>query len=79
MIFSKSGKQRAHRKTIKWAERDLQGQEQVARERHGVREYSEYQVAQTRLRIQRLRKKYLQKKIKRQMPADEYVDEWPWN
>jgi hypothetical protein len=79
MIFSKSGKQKAHRKTIKWAERDLQCQEQVARERHGVREYSEYQVAQTRLRIQRLRKKYLQKKIKRQMPADEYVGEWPWN
>jgi hypothetical protein len=79
MTFSKSGKQRAHRITIKWAERDLQCQEQVARERHGVREYSEYQGAQTRLRIQRLRKKYLQKKIKRQIPADEDAGEWPWN
>jgi hypothetical protein len=60
-IFSQPEKQRKHGRTIKWAERDLECQEQAARERHGVRESSEDQVAQTRLRVQILRKKELAK------------------
>jgi hypothetical protein len=75
IFYSNSSKPAKHNSTIKWAETDLKRHEQEARERHGVREYTEYQVAQTRIRVQKLRKEYLRKKSKRQASPAEYISD----
>jgi hypothetical protein len=73
IFFSHSSKPANHNSKIKWAETELRCQEEEARERHGVRDYTEYQVAQTRTRVEKLRKRCLQKKRKRQMSAGDYI------
>ena len=53
-------------RTIEWAELDLERQEKEAQERHGAHGYTVYQITQARIRVQKLRKRYLQKKRKRE-------------
>ena len=60
-------------RTIKWAELDLKRQEKEARERHGAHEYTVYQMTQARTRVQTQRKRYLQKKRKRQSSTLEHI------
>jgi hypothetical protein len=75
VFYSNSSKPAKQNSTIKWAETDLKRQEQEAQERHGVREFTEYQVAQRRIRILKLRKEYLRKKNKRQASVAEYISD----
>jgi hypothetical protein len=51
----------------------MQRQEQEARERHGAHEYTVYQLDQPRIRVQRLRKEYLQKRRERQVRKADFV------
>jgi hypothetical protein len=69
-VLSRSCKPAKHDCTIRWAEADLQRQEQEARERHGPHEYTIYQLDQPRIRVQRLRKRYLQKRERLVWKAD---------
>lgn len=62
-----------HDCTIRWAEADLQRQEQEARELYGVHEYTVYQLDQPRICVRRLRKKYLQKRRERQVWKVDFV------
>ena len=51
----------------------MQRREQEARERHGAHEYTVYQLDQPRISVQRLRKKYLQKRRERQVWKADFV------
>jgi hypothetical protein len=72
-VLSSSYKAGKHGCTIRWAEADLQRQEQEAQERHGAHEYTVYQLDQPRIRVQRLRKKYLQKRRERHVWKADFV------
>jgi hypothetical protein len=72
-VLSSSYKAGKHDCTIRWAEADLQRQEQEAQERHGAHKYTVYQLDQPRIRVQRLRKKYLQKRRERQVWKADFV------
>jgi hypothetical protein len=72
-FFSNSSKRAKHDRAIRWAETDLEFQEQEARERHGAHEYTVYQVTQARIRVQKLRRKYLHKKRKRHTSPAELI------